>query len=165
MTSPAEPTRPRSDPTTWTLPRLAIAIDGQWLHDGEEVTHPGILANLWSGLQVDERGHFIQIGPARVPIEVADAPYVVVRLESEADQLVLTLNDLSREALDVAHVAFDRGGVPHCRVKADHFTARFSRAATYQLLERVEYDPQAETATLVLGGIRHALPGAVPRPE
>ena len=160
----AEPS-PGALPAGWTLPRLSIALDGQWQSEGEEVTHPGILQNLWDGLQVDERGHFLQVGPARVPVEVADAPFAVIRLEPEGDHLAVTLNDLSREVLDVETLTVGEGGVPHCRVKGGRFAARFTRAATYQLLERVEYEPESETAMLVVGARRRPLPGAIPRPE
>ena len=61
-----------SDPSTWTLPRLRIDRDGAWYHDDAEVTHAGILANLRENLRVDEQGHYLQVGPARVPVEVED---------------------------------------------------------------------------------------------
>ena len=74
-----------SDSSAWKLPRLRIDRDGGWLHEGEEVTHEGILSSLRQGLQADAAGHFLQIGPVRVPVEVEDAPYTVVRLESDLD--------------------------------------------------------------------------------
>ena len=85
---------PTPDPSTWTLPRLRIDREGVWFHDDAEVTHAGIVANLRENLQVDERGHYLQIGPARVPVEVEDAPFVVERVEDEGGELVVTLNAL-----------------------------------------------------------------------
>lgn len=158
MTTPPGPGKPSADPSTWNLPRLRITREGAWLHDDEEITHPGILASLLSNLCADEQGHYIEIGPVRVPVEVADAPFVVLRVESEGDRLVLTLNDLSREALALATLRFGDGDVPYCRVKDGRFEARLSRAAAYQLLDRVEYDEGGGAATLVLGGTRHPLP-------
>ena len=76
-----------SDPSTWKLPRLRIDRDGGWFHEGEEVCHEGILASLRQGLQVDAAGHFLQIGPVRVPVEVEDAPFAVVRFEADGDWL------------------------------------------------------------------------------
>src|SRR5262249_46582136 len=146
----------------WTPPRLRITHDGTWLHEGEEVTHAGILANLWSNLQVDADGHHLQIGPMRVPVEVEDAPFVVVRVEVEDDRLVLTLNDLSREALVPATLRFTPDGVPYCRVKQDRFDARWSRAATYQLLQHVEYDAAADRTTLRAGAARYPFSGTPP---
>ena len=79
MTEPPAP-----DPSTWTLPRLRIDRDGAWFHDDAEVTHAGILANLCDNLRVDVEGHYLQIGPVRVPVEVEDAPFVVERVEVRA---------------------------------------------------------------------------------
>src|SRR6185295_2788423 len=82
---------PAPAPSTWTLPRLRIDRDGAWFHDDAEVTHAGVLANLRENLQVDERGHYLQIGPARVPVEVEDTPFVVERVEVEGEGLTATL--------------------------------------------------------------------------
>lgn len=150
---------PTPDPSTWTLPRLRIDQDGAWFHDDAEVTHAGIVANLRDNLQADERGHYLQIGPARVPVEVEDTPFVVERVEGEGDGLVATLNDLSREPVALDTLRVDERGIPRCRVKAGRFDARLSRAATYQLLERAEPDEGAGRAVLVLGGRRHPVPG------
>lgn len=166
MTAPADPGAPPSGPSTWTLPRLGITRDGAWLHEGEEVTHAGILATLWDDLCVDAGGHHLQIGPVRVPVDVEDAPFVILRVEGEGDRLVLTVNDLTREPLSPGTLRFGPGGVPYCRVKDARFEARLSRAAAYQLLQHVEYDESGESATLVLGGARHPLPalgGEAPR--
>jgi len=146
-----------SDPSTWKLPRLRIDRDGEWLHEGEEVSHEGILASLRQGLQVDAAGHFLVIGPVRVPVEVEDAPFAVVRFEAEGDGFALRLSDGSREALDPASLSLREGGVPYCRVKSGHFEARFSRAAAWQLLQHVEAHPDNGPPTLTVGGRRYAL--------
>jgi hypothetical protein len=140
-----------------TLPRLAIDRDGGWRHDGVEVTHGGVLANLWTNLRVDADGHFLQIGPYRVPVEVADAPFVVVRLERAGDRLAVTLHDGTAEAVEPGTLSF-RGPVPYCRVKSGAFQARLSRAAAHQLWRLAEYDEGTGEAHLVLGGRRHRLP-------
>jgi uncharacterized protein len=150
---------PASDPSTWTLPRLRIDREGGWFHDDAEVTHAGILANLRDNLQVDDRGHYLQIGSVRVPVEVEDAPFVVVRVEREGAGLVATRNDLGREPLAIETLAVDERGIPRCRVKDGRFAARFDRAATYQLLQHVEPGDGSRPAALVLGGRRHPVPG------
>jgi len=149
---------PTPDSSTWTLPRLRIDREGVWFHDDAEVTHAGIVANLRENLQVDERGHYLQIGPARVPVEVEDAPFVVERVEAQGEQLVATLNDLSREPVALDTLRVDERGIPRCRVKDGRFDARLGRAATYQLLLHVVTDPGAEPA-LVLGGRHYPVPG------
>ena len=150
---------PTPDPSTWTLPKLRIDRDGNWFHDDAEVTHPGIIANLRDNLQVDERGHYLQIGPARVPVEVDDAPYVVERVEALGDGLTATLNDLTREPVALDTLRVDERGIPRCRVREGRFDARLSRAATYQLLQHVQPDEGTGRSSLVLGGRRHPVPG------
>lgn len=146
-----------SDPSTWKLPRLRIDRDGEWFHEGEEVCHEGILASLRQGLQVDAAGHFLQIGPVRVPVEVEDTPFAVVRFEAEEDGFALWLNDGSREALEPGSLRLREGDVPYCRVKGGRFDARFSRAAAWQLLQRVEIQPGGGPPRLLLGSVRYVL--------
>jgi len=148
-----------SDPSTWTLPRLRIDRDGAWFHDDEEVTHEGMLESLRSSLLRDADGHFIQVGPARVPVEVEDAPFIVLRVEIEGDRLMLTLNDLGREEMAPDTLRFGPDGAPYCRVKGGRFEARLSRAAAYQLLQHVEPDRSGTTSMLVVGARRYPLPG------
>lgn len=148
-----------SDPSTWKLPRFRIARDGGWLHEGQEVSHEGILASLREGLQVDGGGHFLQIGPVRVPVEVEDAPFTVVRLEPDGAGFALWLNDGSREALDPVALALREGDVPYCRVKSGRFEARFSRAAAWQLLQRLEVPSEGGPPRLLSGGVRYVLGG------
>ena len=150
---------PPSDPSTWTLPRLRIDRDGAWFHDDAEVTHEGILANLRENLDIDEQGHHLRIGPVRVPVEVEDTPFLIVRVEPEGDGLVVTRNDLGREPLAIETLTLDARGVPRCRVKEGRFTARLDRAATYQLLQHVEPGEGTRPAALVLGGRRYPVPG------
>ncbi|HUM14616.1 MAG TPA: hypothetical protein VL086_02910 [Candidatus Nitrosotalea sp.] len=146
-----------SDPSTWTLPRLRIDRDGAWYHDDAEVTHAGILANLRDNLRVDDQGHHLQIGPVRVPVQVEDTPFIVERVEAEGDGLVATLNDLSREPLALGSLRVDDHGIPRGRVKSGRFTARLSRAATYQLLQFVEAGEDGPA--VVLGGRRYRVAG------
>ena len=163
MTSPPVPScraarseaPPPALPSGWKLPSLRITRDGDWLHDGEDVTHPGIIANLRENLRHDETGYHLQVGPVRIPVEVDDAPYVVIRVAVEGDGAEITLNDMTREPLALDTLSIDADGVPRCRVKEGRFPARFSRAAAYQLLDRIEYDEEGQRATLVVGSRRH----------
>ena len=139
------------DPSTWKLPKLAIDRDGAWHAEDGEVTHPGLLASLRQSLQVDAEGHYLQIGPARVPVDVEDAPFAVVRVELDGAPTVI-LNDLTREPLSVDTLVFGPGEIPYCRVRGARFDARFSPAAAWQLLQRVEPDEATGGAVLVLPG-------------
>lgn len=140
-----------------------IDRDGTWLHEGREVTHPGILANLFANLARDEEGHFLQVGPRRIPVQVDETPFVVIRMEVQQTQidriepLVLVLSDGSREALDPRSLSIGPGNVPHCRVKGGAFEARISLQAWLHLAERLEED-EAGDPVLVLGRERIRLP-------
>ena len=123
------------------------------------MTHEGILANLRENLQIDEQGHHLRIGPVRVPVEVEDTPFVIVRVEREGDALFVTRNDLGREPLAVDTLTIDARGVPRCRVQDGRFTARLDRAATYHLLQHVEPAEGPRPAALVLGDRRYPVPG------
>lgn len=146
-----------SDPSTWKLPRLRIDREGAWFHEDEEVTHEGILASLRQALEVDAGGHFLRIGPVRVPVEVEDAPFSVVRLETDGEGFALTLNDMSREALDPSTLRLGAGEAPYCRIKDGRFEARFSRAAAWQLLQHMEPGAAGAPATVSIGGRRYTL--------
>jgi hypothetical protein len=147
-----------SDPSTWKLPRLRIDRDGLWYHDDGEITHEGILATLREGLRRDADGHYLQVGPVRVPVEVDDAPFVVLRAEDEGDGLAVILNDGSREPLRPETLRLGPGEVPYATVKDGRFQARFNRAAAYQLLQRLAEDPASGGAALVLGARRWTIP-------
>ena len=70
-------TEPTGDPALSGAFR--IDRDGVWRHEGVEVTHPGVLRNLYLNLREDSEGYHLQAGPMRVPVEVEDAPFIVVR--------------------------------------------------------------------------------------
>lgn len=146
------PNQPR-----WTSAPLTIARDGEWLYEGLEITHPGIVENLRGGLRQDEAGYFIQAGQVRVSVEVRDAPFLVVRVEGDGRALRLTLNDGTRELLDPATLRYDARDVPYCWVKGGQFEARLSRAAAWQLARFMEYDEGTGRVTLRLGGMSYPL--------
>jgi len=136
-----------------------IDREGIWHHEGIEVTHPGVLRNLYANLRADAGGYYLQAGPLRVPVEVDDAPFVVVRAETipGTDVIELHLTDGSRERLRADTLTMDPRDVPHCRVKDGRFPARLSVAAWLQLAERVEPDPASGDPSLLYQGRRFVL--------
>ena len=143
-------------PPGFKLPDLRIDIDGDWYDEGIQVTHPGILANLRGNLRKDAEGYFIQTR-VRIPVKVDDAPFVVTRLERRGEGLHAVLNDGAEERVDPATVRLGRADVPYCVVKGGAFAARFSRAATFQLLALAEYDETSGRGALRLGGREYPL--------
>jgi hypothetical protein len=148
-------TAPDIDPQ-WTLPRLRVDRNGDWFDDDVEVTHPGVLANLRGNLRHDVQGYFIQTR-VRIPVEVEDVPWVVIRIEPRGQGLHAWLNDGSEVDLDPAALRLGAGDIPYSPVKGGAFQARFSRAATFQLLGLAEYDERSGTGHLRLGGREYPL--------
>jgi hypothetical protein len=143
-------------PSEWTLPALRVDVDGEW-HDGDvPITHPGVLANLRGNLRRDAAGYFIQTR-VRIPVEVADAPFVVTRIERRADVLHAWLNDGTDQDVDPTTLRVGPGDVPYCAVKGGTFEARLSRAAAYQLLGLADFDERTGVGTLRLGGHEYSL--------
>jgi uncharacterized protein len=151
MAAPA----PDALPAGWTLPRLRIDVDGDWYDDDVQITHPGILANLRGNLRRDGEGYFIQTR-VRIPVEVADVPLVVGRLDRRGETLHVWLNDGSEQDVDPATLRIGGGDVPYCTVQ-NGFEARLSRAAAYQLLTLAEYDERSGRGALRLGGRDYTL--------
>jgi hypothetical protein len=152
VTTPATGTGAAGDPGL--AGAFRIDREGAWRHEGVEVTHPGVLRNLYSNLRVDGAGHHLQAGPLRIPVQVDDAPFVVVRADATAPEAIeLHLSDGSREPLDPSTLVLDRQGIPYCRVKGGRFVARLSVSAWLQLAERIEGDP-GTPPVLVLGDRR-----------
>jgi hypothetical protein len=143
-------------PGDWKLPDLRIDVDGDWYDDDVQVTHPGILANLRANLRKDAEGYFVQTR-VRIPVRVADVPWVVTRLERRGEQLVTLLNDGTEETVDPATLRLGPGDVPYCAVKGGMFEARLSRAATFQLWALADYDERSGHGALRLGGREYPL--------
>ncbi|MGH7320560.1 MAG: hypothetical protein ACRELA_13160 [Candidatus Rokuibacteriota bacterium] len=142
------------------IPPGAFRIDreGLWRHEGHEVTHPGVLRNLYANLRVDPDGHFLQVGPARVPVSVEEAPFVVTRLGPDADGLLrVHLTDGTDESVAPESVWIGARETPYCRVKAGRFIARLSVSAWLQLANFVQEEPGSGRMTLVIGPRRMPL--------
>jgi hypothetical protein len=143
-------------PSEWTLPALRVDLDGEW-HDGDvQITHQGVLANLRASLRRDADGYFIQTR-VRIPVAVADVPFVITRIERQGEALHAWLNDGSEQDVDPATLRVGPGDVPYGGVKDGAFEARLSRAAAYQLLALAHYDEGSGRGALRLGNREYAL--------
>ena len=142
--------------TDWQLPNLRVDVNGDWFDDDVQITHPGILANLRSGLRRDGQGYFIQTR-VRISVAVADVPFVVARIQRRADALHAVLIDGTSEDVDPATLRIGPDDVPYCAVKGGAFEARLSRAAAFQLLALADYDEGTGRGTLNLGARQYPL--------
>ncbi|OLB06066.1 MAG: hypothetical protein DMD98_03315 [Candidatus Rokuibacteriota bacterium] len=143
-------------PPEWKVPKLRIDVNGDWFDDDVEVTHPGVLANLRANLRRDAQGYFIQTR-VRIPVDVADAPLVVVRFERSDGGFVAFLNDGTQERIEPPALRIGPRDIPYCAVRNGTFEARFSRAAAYQLLGMAEYDERTGRGVLRHGTREHEL--------
>lgn len=143
-------------PAEWRLPRLSIDVDGDWFDDDVLITHAGIVANLRSLLQRDAQGYFIQTR-VRIPVQVADVPFVVTRIERRGETLHAFLSDGTEADVDPATLRVGPEDVPYCAVKSGGFEARLSRAAAFQLLSLADYDEGTGRGALRLAGREYPL--------
>lgn len=117
--------------------------DGRWFHCGEEITHERTVELFSRSVHKDPSGGFrLQVGAEWAKIEVEDAPYIVRSVDFQGRQILLALNDKTREELSPETLRVGRKNVLYCDVKSGQFPARFTRPAYYQLMSRLGQDPQ-----------------------
>ena len=135
---------------------IRLDAEGRFLHEGEEVRHPGLRAALWRWLAQDPDGRWVlRLDDRRaVGLEVEDAPHCVRSLRWDGEGAMLRLADDSEELLDPATVHLEARGT-YCRVKGGRALARLSSAAWATLSDRIV--EEGGTAWLVAGGGRHPL--------
>lgn len=146
------------DPTKIDFSKLRLSIDaeGAWRHEGVAITHPRVLAMLYLALAKDGPGYCVHVEGLRIPVEVADCPYVVLAVRHLAAGIQLTLTDGDHALLDPATLTIDAANVPRCVVKPDGGAARFSRTAWVQLAEAIE-EGENGAYLLRVGGQLHPL--------
>lgn len=128
---------------------IGILVDenGDWFHFGNKIFRPEILEVLYSRLDLTPTGQFVLADSEGLcPIEVADTPFVVSRVdierdESDMERVVIRMKNIPRpEVLDLDTLAVGKDNILYCRVMLGHFLARFSRPAYYQFAEFVRQD-------------------------
>ncbi|MCK9231965.1 MAG: DUF1285 domain-containing protein [Syntrophales bacterium] len=153
--------------TDTTTPRTDIRIDkdGVWFYRGQEMFRREIVNLFYEHLKQDERGEYIiDMGEDSCYVEVEDAPFVVravltgpAERETSPVCLLLSLSDDTLEPLDPETIRIGDDNVMYCRVKGGTFRTRFSRAAYYQLAERIVYDAASERYELHVDQKRYTL--------
>jgi uncharacterized protein len=118
---------------------MRIATDGKWYHQGGEITRPAMLRAFSSLLRRDADGSYWLVTPQqRLSIEVDDAPFVAVEMQSEGDATGRTLAfRLNSDDLVVAgpgHEIELRADLPYLHVR-DGLWAKLARPVYYELAE------------------------------
>jgi hypothetical protein len=136
---------------------LVLTKFGQWLSNGEPITHAGTVALFFRILRRDEDGYFLEIGREHKRVEVEDTPQFVVRILGDLDRSPeLEFSDGAVEALDPARLRYSHSLqrlIIH-RAK-DGIVARFLHAPYHEILQRAE--PQGDGYALRVGERLHAL--------
>jgi len=118
----------------FTVPAdIFLSKDGEWFHEGIQITHRKILEQLNRSLHREGEDYFVTIGWERSKVVIEDAPYLVRGVREEADHLVLELSDATDEKFDPETLTIGPHNVPYALVKKTKDRARFSRPAYYQL--------------------------------
>lgn len=144
-------------------PPIKIDKEGRLFYQGEEITHRKTYLLYCRSLTRDESGGIIlRIGREECPVEVEDAPFVVMTIEfvsggPEEESIWLTLNDETREKLIPETLRTAPDHIPYCQVRNGLFEARFSRNAYQLLVPHIRLDEKENRFFLPLNGKRYYL--------
>lgn len=112
---------------------IRLDSDGQFWHDEQRVTHPGIARSWHRGLERAPDGRYlIRFGHDWAYVRVDDAPYFVLRASPEEKGIRLRLSNEAEEFLQGPTLGLSPDGVLYCKVMGDH-VAKFSRQAQADL--------------------------------
>ncbi len=118
---------------------MRIAADGKWYHQGGEITRPAMIRAFSSLLRRDADGsHWLVTPQQKLSIEVDDAPFVAVELQSEGAEesrtLAFRLNSDDLVVAGTDHALELRGGLPYLHVRGGLW-AKLARPVYYELAE------------------------------
>lgn len=118
---------------------LRLDGEGRWWHQGEPVLHSRLARALSSWLDRKEDGRYIlRLDEQRYAhVEVEDAPFQVLTLESRGEAIWITLSDGSEEELAYGTLSEGASGALYCQVKG-RLDARLSRQAQQLIAPYVE---------------------------
>lgn len=118
---------------------MRIAADGKWYHQGGEISRPAMVRAFSSLLRRDADGsHWLVTPQQRLSIEVEDAPFVAVEVQSEGEgqnrMLAFRLNSDDLVVAGPDHAIELRGDLPYLHVRAGLW-AKLARPVYYELAE------------------------------
>lgn len=130
---------------------IRIDEEGEWYHADNRIFRREILELLYERLQpAPQGGYLLSDERGGYPIEVADAPFVISRVDRVVDDsgresVLLGLKHLPEpETLDPSTLRVGKDNVLYCRIRSGRFPARFSRPAYYQIAEFIREGPEGE---------------------
>jgi uncharacterized protein len=138
---------------------IRLDAEGRFWHDGAQVEHAGMAAAFasWIARHPDDGRFILTNGYDWTYFEVEDTPFFVESLRATPEGPVLRLFDGTEESLDATTLRLDAEGRVRLRVKGGRFDAKLTRDAQLALAPFVTETPEG-TLSLVISGVRHALP-------
>ncbi|MBN2333695.1 MAG: DUF1285 domain-containing protein [Deltaproteobacteria bacterium] len=138
---------------------ISIDRQGRWWYQGNQIIHQDVLAYFKKSLQRDPQtgDYAIHAQGKTAPVEVALCPFFIHDIELVRDpddrpkEVILLLDDQSRETLDPRKLTMDKEGVLQALVKEGRFCARCQPTAHFRLAELLEEDAEG-IFHLYLGG-------------
>ncbi len=127
---------------------IKIDKEGIWYYNGAEMFRKDILAVFFQNLFRDESGqYYVQLGNDLCYLKVEDTPIVVKSVHEIEDPgapesgqcLGIFLSDSSLEKIDLESLRVGEGNVLYCDLQRG-FPARFTRAAYYQIADKIQFD-------------------------
>ncbi len=141
---------------------IRLDADGQFWHDEQLVTHPGILRAWHRGLERAPDGRYlIRFGHDWAYVRVDDAPFFVLRATPEENGVRLRLSNEAEENLQEQTLGLSKDGVLYCKVMGDHI-AKFTRQAQADVGALLRQD--GERFVLAHAGITWPIRDYVPTP-
>jgi len=139
-----------TDPQKQAAPfEIKIDKEGVWYYNGAEMFRKDILAAFFQNLFRDESGrYYVKMGDDMCYLKVEDTPIVVKSVHDIAEPdapdsggkcLGIFLSDSSLEKIDLESLRIGEGNVLYCDLQRG-FPARFTRAAYYQIAEKIQFD-------------------------
>ena len=121
---------------------IRIRSDGRWFHEGTEIKRQPLVELFATILRRDADGHCLVTPVEKLRIQVDDAPFVAVDMESAGEgrerRLILTTNVGDHVLVDAAHSISveDNEGEPRPYVEVrDGLRALIARSVFYRLVE------------------------------
>lgn len=136
---------------------IRVDKEGVWHYHGAAMFRKDIWQELYRHLKQEESGRYlVELGKERAYIEVEDTPYVIKSVllacaEGKGEDVVyLDMPDDSREVLDPSSLHVGEGNALYGVLDGRGITARFSRAAYYQIAKHIEHDARQDSYFLSL---------------
>lgn len=118
---------------------MRISSDGKWFHQDGEITRPAMIRAFSSLLRrADDGSHWLVTPQQKLSIDVDDAPFIAVEMQSEGEgenrSLAFRLNSDDLVIAGREHIIEQRNDLPYLHVR-NGLWAKLARPVYYELAE------------------------------